>query len=146
MKIIGVIPSRYCSTRFPGKPLADICGKPMIWWVYQQVKKINAFNKVVNNASTLIASTRITTSNDLDLKKVCYNVSQNLGNKDVTLEDLGFNDNATLGDIAGACIMLMRLYGAIVTAQNEGKEVYNKELKKLDLGVGIDLSTRLQMQ
>lgn len=105
-----------------------------------------AFNKVVNNASTLIASTRITTSNDLDLKKVCYNVSQNLGNKDVTLKDLGFNDKATLGDIAGACIMLMRLYGAIVTAQNEGKEVYNKELKKLDLDVGIDLSTRLQMQ
>ena len=35
MKIIGVIPARYASTRFPGKPLADICGKPMIWWVYQ---------------------------------------------------------------------------------------------------------------
>jgi hypothetical protein len=28
-KIIGVIPARYKSTRFPGKPLADICGKPM---------------------------------------------------------------------------------------------------------------------
>lgn len=41
MKIIGVIPARYSSTRFPGKPLADICGKPMIWWVYQQVKKSN---------------------------------------------------------------------------------------------------------
>lgn len=39
MKIIGVIPARYSSTRFPGKPLADICGKPMLWWVYQQVKK-----------------------------------------------------------------------------------------------------------
>lgn len=39
-KIIGVIPARYKSTRFPGKPLADICGKPMIWWVYQQVIKV----------------------------------------------------------------------------------------------------------
>lgn len=47
MKIIGVIPARYSSTRFPGKPLAEICGKPMIWWVYQQVKKISAFDKVV---------------------------------------------------------------------------------------------------
>lgn len=37
MKIIGVIPARYKSSRFPGKPLADICGKPMIWWVYRQV-------------------------------------------------------------------------------------------------------------
>ena len=40
MKIIGVIPARYRSSRFPGKPLADICGKPMIWWVYQQCKKV----------------------------------------------------------------------------------------------------------
>lgn len=37
MKIIGVIPARYQSTRFPGKPIADICGKPMIWWVYTRV-------------------------------------------------------------------------------------------------------------
>lgn len=38
MKIIGVIPSRYASTRFPGKGLADICGKPMLWWVYRSLK------------------------------------------------------------------------------------------------------------
>ena len=38
MKIIGVIPSRYASTRFPGKGIVDICGKPMIWWVYQSLK------------------------------------------------------------------------------------------------------------
>ncbi|MDM8236968.1 3-deoxy-manno-octulosonate cytidylyltransferase [[Ruminococcus] torques] len=38
MKIIGVIPSRYASTRFPGKGLADICGKPMVWWVYQSLR------------------------------------------------------------------------------------------------------------
>ncbi len=43
MKIIGVIPARYKSSRFPGKPLADICGKPMIWWVYQQCKKVDDF-------------------------------------------------------------------------------------------------------
>ena len=46
MKIIGVIPARYKSSRFPGKPLADICGKPMIWWVYQQCKKVKDFNEV----------------------------------------------------------------------------------------------------
>ena len=40
MKIIGVIPARYKSSRFPGKPLADISGKPMIWWVYQQCLKV----------------------------------------------------------------------------------------------------------
>ena len=46
MKIIGVIPARYRSTRFPGKPLADICGKPMIWWVYQQCLKVEDFDAV----------------------------------------------------------------------------------------------------
>ena len=46
MKIIGVIPARYQSSRFPGKPLSDICGKPMIWWVYQQCKKVEDFDAV----------------------------------------------------------------------------------------------------
>lgn len=47
MKVIGVIPARYGSTRLPGKPLADICGKPMIWWVYNRVKDIENFEKIV---------------------------------------------------------------------------------------------------
>jgi 3-deoxy-manno-octulosonate cytidylyltransferase (CMP-KDO synthetase) len=38
-KILGVIPARFSSSRFPGKPLADIHGKPMIWWVYKQAEK-----------------------------------------------------------------------------------------------------------
>lgn len=46
MKIIGVIPARYESTRFPGKPLVDIYGKPMLWWVYQKVKRIKGFSDV----------------------------------------------------------------------------------------------------
>lgn len=46
MKIIGVIPARYKSSRFPSKPLADISGKPMIWWVYQQCKKVEDFDAV----------------------------------------------------------------------------------------------------
>ena len=46
MRIIGVIPSRYKSSRFPGKPLAEICGKPMIYWVYQQVMKVPEFDEV----------------------------------------------------------------------------------------------------
>ena len=46
MKIVGVIPARYSSSRLPGKPLVDICGKPMIWWVYQQAKKVKEFSNV----------------------------------------------------------------------------------------------------
>lgn len=47
MKVIAVIPARYGSTRFPGKPLADICGRPMIWWVYHQVVCTNVFCDVI---------------------------------------------------------------------------------------------------
>lgn len=39
MKFIGIIPARYGSTRFPGKPLADICGKTVIRRVYEQASK-----------------------------------------------------------------------------------------------------------
>lgn len=46
MKVIGIIPARYDSSRLPGKPLADICGRPMIWWVYQQVKKVPSLQEV----------------------------------------------------------------------------------------------------
>ena len=39
MRVIGIIPARYGSTRFPGKPLAMIGGKTMIHRTYEQVKK-----------------------------------------------------------------------------------------------------------
>lgn len=39
MKFLGIIPARFASTRFPGKPLADINGKPMIQKVYEQASK-----------------------------------------------------------------------------------------------------------
>src|SRR5574344_1147029 len=40
MKFIGLIPARYASTRFPGKPLALLAGKPVIQHVYEQASKI----------------------------------------------------------------------------------------------------------
>lgn len=45
--VIAVIPSRYGSSRFPGKPLAMIAGKPMIQRVYEQVKCVDGIGKVV---------------------------------------------------------------------------------------------------
>ena len=46
MKIIGVIPARYKSSRFPGKPLTQLWEKPMIYWVYQQAMKVEEFDEV----------------------------------------------------------------------------------------------------
>ena len=40
LKFVGIIPARYASSRFPGKPLADIFGKPMIQHVYERASQV----------------------------------------------------------------------------------------------------------
>lgn len=47
MKAIGVIPARYGSSRFPGKPLQLILGKPMIQWVYEAAIKSECIDEVI---------------------------------------------------------------------------------------------------
>lgn len=47
MKIVAVIPARYQSSRFPWKPLVDINGKPMVWWVINEAKKVKSFDDVI---------------------------------------------------------------------------------------------------
>lgn len=46
MKVVGIIPARYGSTRLPGKPLKDILGYPMIWWVYKRVCSVKKLDEV----------------------------------------------------------------------------------------------------
>jgi 3-deoxy-manno-octulosonate cytidylyltransferase (CMP-KDO synthetase) len=45
-KIVGIIPARYASSRLPGKPLVDIHGKPMLWWVWSAVKQVTGLDEV----------------------------------------------------------------------------------------------------
>ena len=66
MKIIGIIPARYKSSRFEGKPLADICGKPMIWWVYNQAKMVDDFDEVY------------VATDDIRIEKVCHDHNINV--------------------------------------------------------------------
>ena len=40
LSFIGIIPARYASTRFPGKPLATLGGKPVIQRVYEQASQV----------------------------------------------------------------------------------------------------------
>lgn len=47
MKILGVIPARHASTRFPGKPLADLMGKSMVERVYRQCRKSTHLAEVI---------------------------------------------------------------------------------------------------
>lgn len=66
MKVIGVIPSRYQSSRFPGKPLVDLCGHPMIWWVYQQCLKVSGMEDIY-----------VATDSE-EIKKVCDSYNMNV--------------------------------------------------------------------
>jgi len=47
MNIVGVIPARYGSTRFPGKPLKPIAGKPLLQWVIEGAKKAKSLTQVM---------------------------------------------------------------------------------------------------
>ena len=47
MKTLGIIPSRYGSSRFPGKPLHLLCGKPLVAWVVEAVKKAKSLDDVI---------------------------------------------------------------------------------------------------
>lgn len=46
-KAAGIIPARYGATRFPGKPLASILGKPMIQWVYEGAKTSKLLKRII---------------------------------------------------------------------------------------------------
>ncbi|MDR3090009.1 MAG: 3-deoxy-manno-octulosonate cytidylyltransferase [Desulfobulbaceae bacterium] len=46
-QVVGIIPSRYASSRFPGKPLALIAGKPMIQHVVERARRVKSLSKVV---------------------------------------------------------------------------------------------------
>ena len=47
MRTLGVIPSRYGSSRFPGKPLHEICGKPLVLWVAEAARKASSLDEVL---------------------------------------------------------------------------------------------------
>jgi 3-deoxy-manno-octulosonate cytidylyltransferase (CMP-KDO synthetase) len=60
LTIVAVIPARYASTRFPGKPLADIDGRPMIEHVYRRAAAASAVSQVIVATDDLRIATRVT--------------------------------------------------------------------------------------
>ena len=55
MAFVVVIPARFASSRLPGKPLADINGKPMIQWVWQQATQSGAAEVVIATDDARVA-------------------------------------------------------------------------------------------
>lgn len=88
MKFIGIIPARYASTRFPGKPLVDIKGKSMIQRVYEQAKKSNSLSDVIvatddkriyNHVKGFIGNVVMTSPGHPSGTDRCYDAYKNIG-------------------------------------------------------------------
>ncbi|WP_333796541.1 3-deoxy-manno-octulosonate cytidylyltransferase [Rheinheimera sp.] len=75
MAFVVVIPARFASSRLPGKPLADIGGKPMIQWVWQQAQQSGAAEVVIATDDERVASVAA----DFGAKVVMTKASHNSG-------------------------------------------------------------------
>src|SRR6516162_11242739 len=60
LDIVAVIPARFASTRFPGKPLADIDGRPMIEHVYRRAEASPVVSRVIVATDDLRIATAVT--------------------------------------------------------------------------------------
>lgn len=97
MKFIGIIPARYASTRFPGKPLADMKGKYMIQRVYEQVRKIldnvcvaTDDDRIFNAVESFGGNVVMTSAEHRSVTDRCFEAYNRLGgNEDVIINIQG---------------------------------------------------------
>lgn len=87
MNILGIIPARYASSRFPAKPLVDIKGKTMIQRVYEQVKKSSMITDVIvatddkrilDNVIAFGGKAMLTSTSHLNGSSRCYEVFEKI--------------------------------------------------------------------
>lgn len=129
MKIIGVIPARYNSSRFPGKPLAEILGKPMIWWVYNNISRVSQLDDlfIATDDKRIFDAVE-----DFDGKAVMTSLEHTCGTERIAecVERLSLEDNDIVLNIQGdepllCAEMVMDLLKAF-----ESPGVYMGTLKK----------------
>ena len=94
-----VIPARFASTRLPGKPLRDICGKPMIVRVIEQAKKSNAEEVIVATDSQEI----VDALSEIDVHVCITREDHQSGTERLSevIEQMGFDDDQILINLQG---------------------------------------------
>jgi len=98
--IYGIIPARYGSSRFPGKPMADILGKPMFWHVYERAMRSRSLTGVVLATDSLIIADK---ARELDIPVIMTREDHTSGT-DRVLEaaiQLGADHEAIIVNIQG---------------------------------------------
>jgi 3-deoxy-manno-octulosonate cytidylyltransferase (CMP-KDO synthetase) len=116
MSVIGIIPARYASTRFPGKPLADINGRSMLRRVYEQAMLAQSLDEVIvatddarieQHAASFGAKTVLTNSEHPSGTDRCYEAYMAHGKKyDYVVNIQGdepFIDPEQINELARAC-------------------------------------------
>ncbi len=116
MKILGIIPARFASSRFPGKPLIEILGKSMLRRVYEQAKKSESLSEVIiatddarikEHAESFGAKVIITDENHPSGTDRCFEVLQKTsGNYDYVINIQGdepFIDPCQIDLLAAVC-------------------------------------------
>ena len=98
MKVIGVIPSRYESSRFPGKPLIDLDGKSMIQRVYEGVSQSSKIDKLVvatddqriaNEVKSFGGNVMMTSSEHVSGTERCIEIAENIEDFDILINIQG---------------------------------------------------------
>ncbi len=98
MKILGVIPARYASSRFPGKPLVEILGKSMIQRVYERVSRCKVLDAVViatddqrifNHVKGFGAEVLMTSDKHTNGTERCHEVAEAYSDYDVVINIQG---------------------------------------------------------
>lgn len=152
MNILGVIPARYESTRFPGKPLALINGKTMVQRVYEQVKKASKItdviiatddNRIMENVSGFGGKSMLTSKLHLNGTSRCYEVFEKANSLNPDFYDAVVNIQ---GDepfiepeqINQVCNILISKKAGIATLAKkivDVNELFNSNIVKVVFGV-----------
>lgn len=152
MNILGVIPARYESTRFPGKPLALINGKTMIQRVYEQVIKTSKITDVIiatddirimENVSGFGGKAMLTSKSHLNGTSRCYEVfekanSQNPDFYDAVINIQGDEPFIEPEQINQVCdILIMKKSGIATLAKkiDNVDDLFNPNIVKTVFGV-----------
>lgn len=149
MRILAIIPARYASTRFPGKPLADLHGKPMIRHVFERVKSCPSISEVLVatdhpaiEEAVLAFGGRVvmTSQNCISGTDRCAEVLKNLGmNFDIVLNVQGDEPFIQCGQIQEliACMALPQAeIGTLIRRIDNQEDLFSPNVVKAVVSEG----------
>ncbi|MBP5540136.1 MAG: 3-deoxy-manno-octulosonate cytidylyltransferase [Bacteroidales bacterium] len=115
MTTLAIIPARYASTRFPGKPLALLCGKPVIQWVWERVSAVGAVTEAV-----------VATDDRRILEAV-----ESIGGRAMMTSDQHRSGTDRCGEVLKALEAEGRRYDVVVNVQGDEPFVEARQLESL---------------